>query len=82
MNLDAFACRPNACTQHPNCVVDGLLEGVEIALLLKRRSKGWAIECVSEHGQGLVVINILKLLNEVAQFHLSIREGNTIDQAS
>jgi uncharacterized lipoprotein len=37
---------------------------------------------VSEHGQGLLVINILELLNEVAQFHLSIGEDNTIDSSN
>ena len=68
--------------KHPNCVVDGLLESWEIALLLKWRSKGWAIKCPSEHGQGFVVVDILKLLDEVTQLHFGIGEGNPIHQAS
>jgi hypothetical protein len=53
--------------QHPYCVLDGLLECVEIVLLLKRRSKGWAIECV---GQAIPI----DALNNGA-FGRSINEG-------
>jgi hypothetical protein len=66
MDLDAIARLPDASAKHSNCVINGLLEGVEITLLLEGRSKSWAIERPSEHAQGLFVIDVLKLLDKVS----------------
>ncbi|UPK40738.1 hypothetical protein IVB18_42035 [Bradyrhizobium sp. 186] len=49
MDFDTFSRLPNAYAEHSDSVVDGLLERVEIALLLKWRPKRWAIECPGEH---------------------------------
>ncbi len=81
MYFDALAGLPDASAKDSNCVLDGLLEGVKITLLLERRSKRWAVESPSEHGQRLAVIDILKLLNKVSQLHLGVRKGDAVYQS-
>lgn len=70
-----------ACAEHSDSVVDGLLERVEIALLLKWRPKRWAIECPGEHCKGLPLINVLKRIDEIAQLDFTVGERNSVDEA-
>jgi hypothetical protein len=65
--------------KHSDSVVDGLLERVEIALLLKRRPKRWPIECAGEHCKGLLVIDVLKLVDEIAQIDFAVGKRNALD---
>ncbi|MDH2406977.1 hypothetical protein QCM77_45250 [Bradyrhizobium sp. SSUT18] len=79
MDFGTLSRSPYPRAEHPDCVVDGLLECVEIALLLKRRSKRRSVEGADEHRQGLFVIDLLKLIDEIAQLDLAIRKGNALE---
>jgi hypothetical protein len=78
--LNALACLPDTRAEDSDRVFDSLLEGGKIRFLLERRPKRWAVESPGEHGQRLAVIDILKLCNEVSQFHLGVRKGDSVYQ--
>lgn len=81
MDFVALSRLPDACAEHSDSVVDGLLERVEIALLLKWRPKRWPIKCAGEHCKGLLVIDVLKRIDEIAQLDFAIGKRNALDQA-
>ena len=80
MDFDAFSRLPDACAGYWDSVVDGLLESMEIALLLKWRPKRRPIEGAGEHGKGLLVIDVLKLVDEIAQLDFAVGKRHALNQ--